>query len=80
MFKQKTKVNVYVTLHSNSRLDTIKFDNLGYSFLKQHRAYIRPDHFKSNDVVRPDKITKVHPMLVWYEAFCMEVEEYQGQS
>eukprot|EP00957_Ditylum_brightwellii_P061095 4636217-Ditylum_brightwellii.AAC.1 len=30
------------------QFNTIKHDNMVYSYLKHHKAYFRPDHFKHN--------------------------------
>eukprot|EP00957_Ditylum_brightwellii_P054465 4126423-Ditylum_brightwellii.AAC.1 len=59
-----SRVRAFITLFSKLRLDTIKFDNEVYAYLKKHSVYINPGMFKRNDVVSPGIITTVHPTLV----------------
>eukprot|EP00957_Ditylum_brightwellii_P034798 2637172-Ditylum_brightwellii.AAC.1 len=57
-------IRVFITLLSKLRLNTIKFDNEVFAYLKKHSVYINPDMFKCNDVISPGIITTVHRTLV----------------
>eukprot|EP00957_Ditylum_brightwellii_P208045 15355622-Ditylum_brightwellii.AAC.1 len=76
--KQKTCVQVFLTIISALHLNTIKFDATIYNQLLKHNLYIKPDMFKHNNVVSPGQITCQQPKLICQEDFIAEITADMG--
>ena len=59
-----TRIKIYFTLMSKTRLNTFKFDSYVWSYIQKTNVYIKQDNFQRNAVVSPGSIINAHPTLV----------------
>eukprot|EP00957_Ditylum_brightwellii_P173091 13177596-Ditylum_brightwellii.AAC.1 len=71
--KDSTSTNVYATIFSKIQLNTIKFDNKMYNYLKKQQIYVEPDMFTQNNAVSPGIILDIHPVHTRKDDFQKEI-------
>eukprot|EP00957_Ditylum_brightwellii_P174497 13286217-Ditylum_brightwellii.AAC.1 len=67
-------VTIFLTVLSNLRMNTIKYDDRVFNCIGHHAYYIRPDHFCRNNLMSPVMVFGVHSILVCIEDYETEVD------
>eukprot|EP00957_Ditylum_brightwellii_P211872 15366704-Ditylum_brightwellii.AAC.2 len=72
-------VTIFLTVLSNLRVNTIKYNDRVFNYIGHHAYYIYPDHFSRNNIVSPGMIFGIHPTLVCIDDYQIEVESTISQ-